>query len=71
MKGEIIIVRDVMKSERKRADYVIFLKCINSIPKPITVKSAVIINRLLNKVPDEKLKGKEELVMTLYSLAHP
>jgi hypothetical protein len=37
----------------------------------MTVKSAVIMNRLLNIVPDVKLTGREEFLMALYSLAHP
>ena len=71
MKGEMIIVREVMKSARKIADYAIFLKCINNRPKPITVKMAVMMNKMLYNAVDEKLKGKEVVVVTLYSLAHP
>jgi len=52
IKGEMIIVREVMKSARKIADYAIFLKCINNIPKPITVKMAVMINKLLYNAVD-------------------
>lgn len=66
MKGEIIIVREVMKRERKMADSVIFLKCMKSIPKPITVKRAVTMNKVLNSVTGEKLNGTVVFCTILY-----
>lgn len=66
MKGELMMVRDVMKRDVKMADSLIFLKCMKSSPNPITVKIALMMNRLLKKGCRVRFTGVEVLSTIRY-----